>query len=434
VNSAERTAALLERRREAGRTERIWTTGEFVNFDVYRVPTELLVLNASNRRFRAEAQGIARQLGRPLDPDHDETSIIALLLDKEPRVDGNRVVGTRNKDTLALIADWNRRSQEQPLWVRPDGLVSNGNRRLAMLRRLAAEEGGDGHDWIDVVFMDEGFDEETLFEMEAREQLTEGLKVRYTKMNALLTLRDAAERVGIDWADPDSIREVAVRVQHLANNNVSDAKVQLQAVKYMGAYLNWRGTPDDYSALIETVERFRDFGRNMDWVASHDPDREAAMLGLCFEAIRSGSPHGDLRAIRALAQNDLEAFDALVVEVEALATEVDDEEEVTEEPAGEESERGEDDDNGEEVDHIGPRTAGQRRIAAAISGAARALQGEKDAPETRVRGAAAALSGVDPADVLAATSGVTREQVLRAIAAVLAWSQEAEQALAEARE
>ena len=433
MNSAERTVALVERRREAGRTERIWTTGEFANFDVYRVPTELLVLNASNRRFRAEAQGIARQLDHPLDPEQDENSIIALLLDKDPRVDGDRVVGTRNKDTLALIADWQRRSQEQPLWIRPDGLVSNGNRRLAMLRRLAAEEGSDGHDWIDVVFMDEGFDEETLFEMEAREQLTEGLKVRYTKMNALLTLRDAAEKVSIDWANPDSIREVAGRLQHLANNNASDAKVQLQAVKYMGAYLNWRGTPDDYSALIETVERFRDFGRNMDWVATHDPDREAAMLGLCFEAIRSGSPHGDLRAIRVLAQNDLEAFDALVAEVEALADEVD-EEEVAEEPAGEEPERGEDEDEDEEVDHVGPRTAGQRRIAAAISGAARALQDEKDAPETRVRGAAAALSGVDPANVLAATSGVTREQVLRAIAAVLAWSQEAEQALAEAGE
>jgi hypothetical protein len=434
MTSAERTAALIERRQETGRAERIWTTGEFADFEVYRVPTELLVLNASNRRFRAEAQGIRHQLDRPLDPEHDEDSIIALLLDKDPRVDGDRVVGARNKDTLALIADWRRRSQEKALWVRPDGLVSNGNRRLAMLRRLASEEGSEGNDWIDVVFMDEGFDEETLFDMEAREQLTEGLKVRYTKMNALLTLRDVAVREGIDWASPDSIREVAGRIQYLANNNPADAKVQLQAVKYMGAYLAWRGTPEDYSVLIETVERFRDFGRNMDWVATHDPDREAAMLGLCFEAIRSGSPHTDLRAIRVLAQNDLEAFDALVAEVEALADEAD-EEEVAEEPTGETPDPDDDDeDDGEEVDRVGPRTAGQRRIAAAISGVARTLQGEKDAPETRIRAAAGSLSGIDPAAVLAATSGVTREQLLRAIAVVVAWSGEAEQALAEAGE
>ena len=128
MNAAERAEALAERRTELeGRSARIWTTAEFVDFPVYSVPTELLVLNPENRRFRAEAQAVLKEL-EALDPslriEDDEDSIIALLLDKDPHVEGNSVVGSASKDTKALIEDWDRRKQEQPLWVRPDGSVN----------------------------------------------------------------------------------------------------------------------------------------------------------------------------------------------------------------------------------------------------------------------------------------------------------------------
>ncbi|HEY1855425.1 MAG TPA: hypothetical protein VGG40_12650, partial [Solirubrobacterales bacterium] len=150
MNPDERRQALVDRREPIeGRSERIWTKTDFEDFPVYKVPTDLLVLNASNRRFRAEAQEVEEELARRLDPDGDEESIIALLLDTDPHVEGQKVVGGHNKDTDALIADWKRRHQERPLWIRPDGLVSNGNRRLAMLKRLQATEGTTGYDWVD---------------------------------------------------------------------------------------------------------------------------------------------------------------------------------------------------------------------------------------------------------------------------------------------
>jgi len=434
MNAEERKAALLERRQEIeGRSERIWTKSEFVDFPVYRVPTELLVLNATNRRFRAEAQEIEEELGHSLDPQTDEASIIALLLDKEPRVDGQRVVGGRSKDTVALVADWRKRRQERPLWIRPDGLVSNGNRRLAMLKRLQGEEGSDGYDWVDAVFMDEGYDDETLFEMEAREQLTEGFKVRYTKMNLLLTLRDAAEKQGIDWHDPQSIKEVAEKIQDLVGNNPTYAKVQLQAVKYMTDYLQWRGITGQYSALKNMVERFRDVGKNMDWVASHDADREAAMLELCFEAIYSGSNHPDIRAVRGIAQTQVDSFDALVAEVEALAAEPDEEiEPEAGEPPIDIEDPDEEADREEEVlTETGPRSAKQKRIAQAVSGAAKTFRDDSDPPETKLRTAAKSLGGVDPTELLAETSGVTRDEVISAMESVVAWAALARLALDE---
>jgi hypothetical protein len=435
VNPDERAKTLADRRELLdGRSERIWTKTDFEDFDVYRVPTELLVLNASNRRFRAEAQEVEDELGRRLDPDGDEESIIALLLDKDPRVEGNKVVGSRNKDTTALIADWKRRRQERPLWIRSDGLVSNGNRRLAMLKRLAASEGTTGYDWVDVVFMDEQtYDDETLFDMEAREQLTEGFKVRYSKMNLLLTLRDAAEKQDIDWHDSRSIAETAELIQHLVGNNPNYARVQLQAVKYMTDYLEWIGKPEQFSALRGMVERFRDVGKNMEWVAANAAEHEASMLELLFQAIQAGNNHPDIREIRRLVKTRPDQFGALVEEVGEIDPEAQSED--GEEEAPEPDPDPEDEDHDAEVeDEIvtnPPKTARQKQIYEAINAAAQASRGQADPAATKLRTAAIKLAEITPAEVLEKTSGVTREQAKKALAEVAAWGDDAARALAE---
>jgi hypothetical protein len=391
-----------------------------------------LRLNADNRRFRAEAQASESELGHRLDPEKDETSIIALLLDKDPRVEGDRIVGDRNKDTVALESDWRRRRQERPLWIRPDGEVSNGNRRLAVIKRLAATEGITGHEWIDVIFMDEQtYDEETLFEMEAREQLTEGYKVRYTKMNLLLTLRDAAERQEIDWHDRDSIKEVAERIQHLVANNPSYARVQLHAVKAMTDYLEWIDRPDDFAALRNKVERFRDVGKNMEWLAENAPEHQAAMLELCFLAIQAGSSHPDIREIRKIVKREPSTFEALATEVEEIASEPDGDEPEPSEPLHLDDEDPEDreSDLEEEVVGDGPSTARQRRIFEAVNAAAQTSRAHSDPPETKLRTAERKLREVDPVELLAASSGGAHDRVRAAIGEVLVWARAAEAAL-----
>jgi hypothetical protein len=435
MNSEERKQALGQRReRLEGRSERIWTKTSFEDFPVYKVPTELLRLNADNRRFRAEAQGVEADLGRELDSDADEVSIIALLLDKEPRVEGARVIGDRNKDTVALEADWKRRRQERPLWIRPDGVVSNGNRRLALVKRLAAAEGVTGHEWVDAIFMDEQtYDDETLFEMEAREQLTEGYKVRYTKMNLLLTLRDAAEKQGVDWYDRDSIKGAAERIQHLVANNPNYARVQLRAVKAMTDYLTWIERPGDFSALRNKVERFRDVGKNMEWLAENAPEHQAAMLELCFLAIQSGSSHPDIREIRKLVKRDPTSFEALSAEVEQIASEPDGDEPEPAEPVLPDDEDPEDreSDLEDEVVGDGPSTARQKRIFEAVNAAAQASRAHGDPPETKLRTAATKLGEVDPVTLLASTTGGAQEWVRGSIAEVIAWVEVAKTALGD---
>ena len=148
--------------------------------------------------------------------------------------------------------------------------------------------------------------------MEAREQLTEGLKVRYSDINILLTLRDAAERIGIDWDSPISVTNIASLIQHLVNNDPSYAEIQLNAIKYMKKYLEDVDASDEYYRLRGMVERFREVGKIMTWIASEDSAREDAMLNMLFAAVQVGSTHLDMRDFRNLLKTDPEEFDRTI--------------------------------------------------------------------------------------------------------------------------
>jgi hypothetical protein len=241
MNAAERTALIAEKREDAGHTYRVWCKHDWHDLPVWRVPVSALLLNVDNRRFAAERKIVEEMLERTLDPENnpdDEKCVIAILLDTGLIAEDGQVQGKASKNTLALTNDWLRRKQETPFWIRPDGSVRNGNRRLAVIKRLMAEGGSEGLGVVEAVILDpEWIDEDDLFKMEQHEQLTENFKVRYTDINLLIALRDAAELEDIDWADDDDIERVAGLIQHIAGDDRAYAATQLRAVKYMDAYL-----------------------------------------------------------------------------------------------------------------------------------------------------------------------------------------------------
>ena len=285
------------------------------------VPVDALLLNVDNRRFAAERTLMESKLGHPLDPENsedDEISVISILLDTGHDVDGNLVKGTPSKDYEGLKTDWLRRKQASPFWVRPDGSVRNGNRRLAILKRLR-NDGITGTEWVEAVVLNpehpDNIDEHDLFEMEQREQLTEDFKVRYTDMNLLLTLRHAAVDSGIDWFDPESIRKIAGQLQEVAGGNQAYATIQLRAIKYMDAYLEDANAAGQYHKLLRQVERFRDIGKIMSRIEEDYQDDSADMLQLMFAAVRAGNPHGDIRAIRKMFLEERGRYESLQTQV-----------------------------------------------------------------------------------------------------------------------
>ena len=307
---------LISEATQAGSEARLWVLGEWKNFPILRVPISALALNIDNRRFSAERQLFEKRLGHSLDPENSEDdalSVEAILLDRDLDLDGSRVLGKPGKDYLALRQDWHRRKQETPFWILADGTVRNGNRRLAMLRRLQREEGAEGYEYVDAVVLDgQGINELAIFEMEQREQLTEDYKVRYTDINLLLAIKAAAEDKGIDWYDAENIVTVAGELQHVMRNDPSYAGVQLYAIKYMDAYLNDLGEVGRYDKLMGQIERFRDVGRIMKNVEADDPDLAPAMLDALFAAVSAGLNHFKIRQIRRLFNDDRDEFDKVV--------------------------------------------------------------------------------------------------------------------------
>ena len=320
MNAAERTAMLNEQKRSTSRTHRVWARDEWQDFPVWEVPVDALLLNVDNRRFAAERKLMEEKLGHSLDvesrPD-DERSVNAILLDVQIDVVGDEVIGKPSKDARALRDDWLKRKQETPFWIRPDGTVRNGNRRLAMVKRLREEVGDDSLHYVDALILDPtDISEPDLFEMEQREQLTDNQKIHYTDINRLLTLREAAIARGIDWGDPESIGQVAGQIRHLTRGNKSDAAVQLRAIRYMDAFLADSDAVGQFEKAFGSVETFRDIGRNMAMLDGELIEYADDMLRVCFASMRADRPFQSIRGIRRLFRTDRQAFDRLVGRVD----------------------------------------------------------------------------------------------------------------------
>jgi hypothetical protein len=311
----ERTIEIAKRKVATNGTYRLWVKGEWEDFPVYRVPVSALLLNVDNKRFAAERTLVEEKIGRPLDPENveaDEESIISILCDNSLEVDlvANKAYGKPSKDFEALRDDWLARKQAEPLWIRPDGTVHNGNRRLAMVKRLRAA--GTAADWIDAIILDpQQIDNTELFRMEQREQLAENFKKRYADINALLALKEAAEQEGVNWSDASSLEAVATMLKHYAGRDDKGyALVQLGAVRAIEAYLDFIGAPKQYHLVRRQVEVFREVGQCMALIEDF-PDEATDLVATAFAFVQSGRTYQDLRQLRALFLGDRGRFEAL---------------------------------------------------------------------------------------------------------------------------
>lgn len=438
----ERAADIDSRKSAVGAPQvqhKAWVRGEWAYYNVWKVPIERLVLNVDNKRFSSERELVEHALGRPLDPSNnpgDEESIIAILCDSSLDVDLERgvAIGSPSKDYLALRDDWQARSQAEPLWIRPDGTVRNGNRRLAMLKRLR----NDGVDvnWVEAIILPTtDVDESELFRMEQREQLTENFKKRYQDVNALLALKDAAELEGIDWESPVSIAEVAGRIKHYAGrDDAGYASKQLYAIRALDNYLAYINAPGRYSLATKQVEVFREVGICMS-TYEDEPEEQFELLQAAFAFVQAGRRYGEIRQLRKLFGADRALFDRLVQEI--LQVEQDsgwDAEQAAPEveyPELSDATAPDDDDEDDEDDLggvVGPADYPKGVVSDVIDGAldqfaASALDGQKQLAQAIAR-----LQAVD-LESLAHLEGNVLEEVRAAVRTVAEWSQRATEAL-----
>jgi hypothetical protein len=414
---------------------KIWIRDDWTYRDVYKVPIERLVLNIDNKRFSAERELVEHRLGRPLDPANspvDEESIVAILCDASLDVDLDQqvAIGTPSKDFTALKEDWQKRGQAEPLWIRPDGTVRNGNRRLAMLKRLRAE-GADTNYVEAIILAVDDVDEAELFRMEQREQLAENFKKRYQDVNALLALKDAADLEGIDWTDDSSITEVAKRLKHYAGrDDAGYAAKQLYAIRALDQYLAYINAPGRYSLASRQVEVFREVGLCMAQY-NDDPEQQFELLQAAFAFVQAGRRYGEIRTLRGLFSSDRQLFDTMVEEILGV------EAESGWNPEGAESEvefpelsdaTAPTDDEDDEDDDLGPVVGSSGYPKAAVSTAITSALDRYTASNLDItKQLSQALVRLEAVDLptLASLTGAERQQAQSTVEAIRSWVEQA---------
>lgn len=420
----------------------IWVRDAQKYYPICEVPLEALVLNVDNKRFSAERDLVQRGLGRPLDPANrpeDEESIVAILCDSTLEVDLDRgvAVGTPSKDFKALSEDWAKRGQMEPLWIRPDGTVRNGNRRLAMLKRLR-NSGVDVKEWVQAIILSPAdVDEKELFRMEQREQLAENFKKRYQDVNALLALREAAENEDVDWDDPQSIQRVAGILKHFAGrDDAGYAAKQLYAIKALDRYLAYVNAPGQYSLAMRQVEVFREVGICMS-TYQDEPEELTELLQAAFAFVQAGRSYGDIRRLRNLFGNSRSLFDEMASSIfqieEDSAWDPESANAVSELPELSVATAPEDDDEGDDEDRGPEESAGlsnypKLKVDAVIKSSLDKFTAANLDIKEQLDQAVARLQAVDLND-LEGLRGSERDEAKATIAVIATWIQSAESRL-----
>jgi hypothetical protein len=416
----------------------VWVRNGQKYYPVWEVPLERLVLNVDNKRFLAERELVERKLGRALDPTNvpkDERSIIAILLDSSLDVDLEEeiAVGTPSKDFNALSEDWTARGQIDPLWIRPDGTVRNGNRRLAMLRRLRSA--GTVVNWVNAIILTvDDVDESELFRMEQREQLAENFKKRYQDVNALLALRDAAELEGIDWDNPDSITEVAGRLKHFAGrDDAAYAAKQLYAIRALDSYLAYINASGQYSRAMRRVEVFREVGLCMS-TYQNAPDQQFELLQAAFAFVQAGRKYREIRQLRNLFGSDPDLFGRMVAEIgqveDASGWDPENPDSVIEYPELSDATAPDDDDSDDDDLDVttGPSNYPKSEVSGIIDAALDHFTAAGLDIKRQLAQALSRLNAVDPSS-LQALQGDERADAQRSVAQIADWSRAAENQL-----
>ena len=242
--AAERHRAIAESLEQAGDATH-FVPGEegYLELPVVTVASKWLVYRADNGRILSELADAAQAQGTTmaaLKAERDSEAIQRLLHD---------LLADKARDPEGPIYQELARHgrQTEPLLIARDGLVVNGNRRLAAMRELAAEDPGryEGFTKIRAAVLPEHLDCEQLEYIEAALQMAPELKLGYSWINRRLKLREHVRDLG---------RGRVVAAYGFADADQVD--VELTELSLAEEYLEWFGESGHYRRVVDKERRF----------------------------------------------------------------------------------------------------------------------------------------------------------------------------------
>ena len=173
------------------------------------------------------------------------------------------------------------RQQTEPLLITREGLVIDGNRRLAAMRELLMEDGDRyaGFTTVAAAVLPAHLTREEIDYIEANLQMAPDLKLDYGWINRRLKLREHLR---------DLDRKVIVEAYRLSD--VEQVDVELKQLELAERYLEYLGEPDAYARLAEDEKYLVCFGKQLTALHNTTLQRLWTLAGFAMLAAR-----GDLK-------------------------------------------------------------------------------------------------------------------------------------------
>ena len=252
----------LKTNEEPIRTHRIpWRGDQLVEFDVFKVPTKILSYNFYNTRIRAELLGYLHNHNQEFDPKNtgQQKEVQNILLN-------SKYFGGLN--TQRLSDDLQNRGQLDPAISTPDGVLIDGNRRLAILRQLEENYKNGQFSEMEICVLPENATQDDLKALEMRLQMTKSFRVGYGDFNIALEFRYLFKE--LDWpaeqieditGDYYKVRKILDMIKII---DMIDECLLL--VEPRGKYEN------QYTLLNKGWESFANLYNLLKWTERNEPD------------------------------------------------------------------------------------------------------------------------------------------------------------------
>ena len=218
-----------------------WDSAKLDSFKIYTIENKFLKYNFNNARIAGEKYSIEFNNKITLEGSskEDQHKIQKILLDSV----------WFDKHATKILKESLETEQRQPAIITFDGIVIDGNRRLACLNQLHKETGDLQYSRIKVCVLPKANQKKLLY-LENQLQLAKEFKIEYGPINERIRLKDMLEKYNFD------LKEIAKSV----NNKYTEKKIKkmIDELKLIDAYLIQIGRPNDYASIAHRTQHFID--------------------------------------------------------------------------------------------------------------------------------------------------------------------------------
>lgn len=161
----------------------------------------------------------------------------------------------RDRSIASIVGVLKDEKQRQPLLITSLGVVVNGNRRLAAMRKLYGEDSSlhRAFSHVKCMVLPSTITEEEVIEIEVRLQMKRRTELPYNWIDEAIAIRELRD-------NGKSIKDLSV----LMSKSKGDIDDAINALSEADLYLSDRcGTPGDYEAIDSAKELFFDMGSSL---------------------------------------------------------------------------------------------------------------------------------------------------------------------------